>query len=116
MNTFKKRYDVIVVGAGHAGCEAALAAARMGARIDVVVGDGRTIALEGPFDAALVSVYLHGLTADYVEQEWGTGYGIRARDLVETTGDTTAAGVRASASRPQPGQCCAPARAESTRR
>ena len=26
------RYDVIVIGAGHAGCEAALAAARMGAR------------------------------------------------------------------------------------
>jgi len=25
-------YDVIVIGAGHAGCEAALAAARMGAR------------------------------------------------------------------------------------
>ena len=25
-----KHYDVIVVGAGHAGCEAALAAARMG--------------------------------------------------------------------------------------
>ena len=30
MTTSSKTYDVIVVGAGHAGCEAALAAARMG--------------------------------------------------------------------------------------
>ncbi len=30
MIIYDKRYDVIVVGAGHAGCEAALAAARMG--------------------------------------------------------------------------------------
>jgi len=30
MHTYSKKYDVIVVGAGHAGCEAALAAARMG--------------------------------------------------------------------------------------
>jgi tRNA uridine 5-carboxymethylaminomethyl modification enzyme len=30
MNTYSKSYDVIVVGAGHAGCEAALAAARLG--------------------------------------------------------------------------------------
>ncbi len=30
MSTYDKPYDVIVVGAGHAGCEAALAAARMG--------------------------------------------------------------------------------------
>lgn len=31
MLVYDKKYDVIVVGAGHAGCEAALAAARMGA-------------------------------------------------------------------------------------
>jgi tRNA uridine 5-carboxymethylaminomethyl modification enzyme len=32
MITYDKNYDVIVVGAGHAGCEASLAAARMGCR------------------------------------------------------------------------------------
>jgi tRNA uridine 5-carboxymethylaminomethyl modification enzyme len=33
MNRYKKRYDIIVVGAGHAGIEAALAAARMGCSV-----------------------------------------------------------------------------------
>lgn len=37
------QYDVIVIGAGHAGCEAALAAARMGCRTAVLVVNVDTI-------------------------------------------------------------------------
>ena len=37
-------YDVIVCGAGHAGCEAALAAARIGARVLMLTGNLDTIA------------------------------------------------------------------------
>jgi len=38
------RADVVIVGAGHAGCEAAAAAARMGAAVTLVTLDRRTIA------------------------------------------------------------------------
>jgi tRNA uridine 5-carboxymethylaminomethyl modification enzyme len=37
-------YDIIVVGAGHAGCEASLAAARMGARVLVMTGSLEMVA------------------------------------------------------------------------
>ncbi len=33
MKSYPKKYDIIVVGGGHAGCEGALAAARMGCRV-----------------------------------------------------------------------------------
>lgn len=39
-----KEYDVIVVGAGHAGCEAAAAAAKMGSRVLLVTMNMNTIA------------------------------------------------------------------------
>ena len=38
------KYDVIVVGAGHAGCEAAAAAANMGSKVLLVTMNMQTIA------------------------------------------------------------------------
>jgi tRNA uridine 5-carboxymethylaminomethyl modification enzyme len=39
-----RRFDVVVIGAGHAGCEAALAAARMGCATALVTLDARAVA------------------------------------------------------------------------
>jgi tRNA uridine 5-carboxymethylaminomethyl modification enzyme len=39
MNFCQKKYDVVVIGAGHAGCEAALAASRMGCSVLLVTID-----------------------------------------------------------------------------
>ena len=40
----KDRFDVIVIGAGHAGCEAAFAAARLGARVAICTLSADTVA------------------------------------------------------------------------
>ena len=44
-----KEYDVIVVGAGHAGCEAAAAAANMGSSVLLITMNMGTMA-SGVFD------------------------------------------------------------------
>src|SRR5262245_55515684 len=44
MFVYPDPYDVIVIGAGHAGCEAGLAAARLGARTLVLTGSLDTVA------------------------------------------------------------------------
>ena len=45
MDFYPKTYDVVVVGAGHAGCEAALATARMGLSALVLTANLNTVAL-----------------------------------------------------------------------
>src|ERR1043166_3827793 len=44
MSRSRYEYDVLVIGAGHAGCEAALAAARMGARTALLTTNCDTVA------------------------------------------------------------------------
>ena len=44
MFVYPEPYDVAVIGAGHAGCEAALAAARLGSRVLVLTGNLETVA------------------------------------------------------------------------
>ena len=43
MSYLANEYDILVIGGGHAGCEAALAAARMGCRVAVAIINADTI-------------------------------------------------------------------------
>ena len=43
MFCYPKKYDVIVIGAGHAGIEAALAASRLGAQVAMLTQNLDTI-------------------------------------------------------------------------
>lgn len=61
MDYLKNEYDVIVVGAGHAGCEAAIACARLGAKVLLATLNLENIALQpcnpaigGPAKSTLV--------------------------------------------------------------
>src|SRR5210317_1900507 len=43
MSYAANEYDILVIGGGHAGCEAALAAARMGCRVAIAIINADTI-------------------------------------------------------------------------
>ena len=43
----EKKYDIVVVGAGHAGCEAALASARLGLKTIIFTVSADSIAIKG---------------------------------------------------------------------
>ena len=45
MKNLEESYDIVVVGAGHAGCEAALAAARLGLNTIMFTVSAESIAL-----------------------------------------------------------------------
>ncbi len=44
MKTLKNQYDVIVIGAGHAGCEAAIASAKLGAKTLLITANMQKVA------------------------------------------------------------------------
>ena len=45
MNMLREKYDIVIIGAGHAGCEAALACARLGLNTIIFTVSIESIAL-----------------------------------------------------------------------
>lgn len=98
------RTDVLVVGAGHAGCEAALAAARMGARVTVLTSSLNQIArmpcnpsIGGPAKAHLVREVdaLGGIMGQAIDE---THVHIR---MLNTSKGPAVQALRAQADRPR---------------
>jgi len=79
MYTYPKKYDVIVVGAGHAGCEAALAAAKMGCETLLLTISLDTIA-QMPCNPAI-----GGLAKGHIAREIDALGGIMGR-VIDATG------------------------------
>lgn len=100
----KSNWDVLVVGAGHAGCEAALAAARMGARVGVLTSSLHQVArmpcnpsIGGPAKANLVKEVdaLGGIMGQAIDEAH-----IHIRMLNTSKGPAVQA-LRAQADRPR---------------
>ena len=78
--THPKRYDVIVIGAGHAGVEAAMGAARLGAHRDHVAVDGKADLALAQEDEAIEEI---ALLIETMEDDVAS-FGAQAGDPVVT--------------------------------
>src|SRR6202050_1073158 len=79
---FTEQYDLVIVGAGHAGCEAAMASARMGLKtalytlnVDLIAQMSCNPAIGGSATGHLVrEVYALGGSMDKMTDEVGTQF------------------------------------------
>ncbi len=97
MHTFEKTYDVVVAGAGVAGCAAALAAARMGLRVALIE---KTILPGGLATSGVVNIYLPLCDGNGHQVTFGIAEELLRRSIQYGPGDIPA-GWRAERDAPE---------------
>ena len=99
MPSFNEHFDVVVVGAGHAGCEAAMAAARMGLKtalftlnVDLIAQMSCNPAVGGIAKGHLVREVdaLGGIMGEVTD---AVGHSVPSAEYVARSGGVVAAGA-----------------------